>query len=148
MTATAEMGCRLRTARIARGLSRQALADSAGLTFRCIQSIERGCRWPRSGTADALIDALGFNFMISSVEIDDAETEVEWIRCYAHWRGNVAEARIYCGAEAWAWCVEPAVEGESGERGFSCPGAAKVAATKFMHAAGYGARGRAWEIDG
>ena len=150
---TVEMGARLRDARLGVGLSREALAVAAGVSFRCVQSIERGNRWPRVATAAALAGALGVEFItrdggrivaVSGVE----DTEAEWTRRYIHHRSAaVVTARVFCG-DSWQWFVMPSVGKHDSRGGYSGQIAAKVGATRYLHTAGFGAMGAAWDVDG
>ena len=149
---TVAMGARLRDARLGAGMSRESLAVAAGVSYRCVQSIERGNRWPRIATAAALTDALGHEFITRTggpvVRVDGVEdTEAEWTRRYIHHRtAAVVTARVFCG-DAWQWFVSPAV-GKHPTAGHSCQIAAKVAATRYLHTAGFGAMGASWDVDG
>ncbi len=49
----------LRELRVAQGLSQQGLAERANLSVNAISSFERGERFPRGTTLDALVAALG-----------------------------------------------------------------------------------------
>lgn len=55
----ADLGQRLRELREARGLSRPALGEMAGLTAQAIANVEMGRRQPNSATLVALARALG-----------------------------------------------------------------------------------------
>ncbi len=52
-------GKKLRQLRVARGLSQEEVAERAGLSTNAIGSYERGVRFPRDTSLDALLDALG-----------------------------------------------------------------------------------------
>ena len=51
-------GKKLRLLRVAKGLSQEQVAERAGLSTNAIGSFERGIRFPRDTSLDALLDAL------------------------------------------------------------------------------------------
>ncbi len=60
------LGERLKSLRLDRGLSRQALADLTGLNPQTIYRIERGRRRTRSRTLGVIVSALGYDGQIRS----------------------------------------------------------------------------------
>jgi transcriptional regulator with XRE-family HTH domain len=52
-------GRKLRELRLARQLSQEQVAERSGLSANAIGSFERGVRFPRDTSLDALLDALG-----------------------------------------------------------------------------------------
>ncbi len=53
-----EFGAFLRRARLAAGLTQEALAERAGLSVRSIQDLERGVAHPRADTTERLLAGL------------------------------------------------------------------------------------------
>lgn len=71
MDGSGGLGASIRSARLASGLSQEALAERAGLSTRTISDVERGAiSQPRSTTVRALADALGVAVEILTDAID------------------------------------------------------------------------------